>query len=198
MRDDIIDHGFMRAFDALDRDIGTGIDRIAFIDEPLHCRAGVTLFQQRAVVAAGHTAHQDVKIGAQPDRCAARGDVPARARVHESAAAGGQHFRAFVQQTGNDAAFAFAEGSLAAAFENFRDGFARSISTSASTKSSPSRWASRRPTVVLPAPIKPTSTIERSTERAGSGVKAGACASEARSGVCLAGDRGSVIIILNI
>src|SRR3954469_24825476 len=37
-----------------------------------------------------------------------------------------------------------------------------SISWSASTKGNPSRAASRRPTVVLPTPMVPTSTIERS------------------------------------
>ena len=39
---------------------------------------------------------------------------------------------------------------------------AASISVSASTKASPSRCARRRPVDVLPDPIKPTSTIERS------------------------------------
>jgi hypothetical protein len=47
---------------------------------------------------------------------------------------------------------------------------ARSISTSESTKPMFSRFASRRPIVDLPAPMRPTSTIDLPEEIIGQGI----------------------------
>ena len=80
------------------------------------------------------------------------------------AAAGRQHLRAALEQARDHARLAGAEIGLAMLGENFRRWSCRrrfSISASASTNGMPSRAASRRPTEDLPAPIMPTSTIER-------------------------------------
>ena len=90
-------------------------------------------------------------------------DPHARLVVHEGAAAGGQHLRPLLQQAGDDPALAVAEMRLAvmAKISGIVMPAAASTSGSASTKRQAEPLASRRPTVVLPAPIRPTSTIDR-------------------------------------
>ena len=63
-----------------------------------------------------------------------------------------------VDQPGDEPSLAVAETRLAITFEHLRRAgapAASSISSSLSTKAKPSRFASRRPTVDLPTPIRP-------------------------------------------
>ena len=90
-------------------------------------------------------------------------DVGARGGIHIGTAAGGKNLRAPFEQAGDDLALALAEIGLAMLGKDLADDCpaAISISVSASMKGSSSRFASRRPTAVLPAPISPISTMLR-------------------------------------
>ena len=107
----------------------------------------------------------------------------------KAAAARRQHMRRLLGDEARDhPPLAVAEGRLAEVGEDLRHVCgrpARSISLSASRKGSCSAAASPRPTVLLPAPISPTSTRVRSRRR-GCGTAAGIGGSETEAG----GERG--------
>jgi hypothetical protein len=78
--------------------------------------------QERAVGLLAHAGEQNVETGLQPDRDAAPGDILARRRIHERAAAGRQHQRPAVEQAGDHLALALAEIGLAEPLEDLGDG----------------------------------------------------------------------------
>ena len=107
--------------------------------------------------------HVDRRV--EPDGDRALVEQLAGARIDEGAAAGGDDPDVALDQPGDQPPLAVAEIMLAIALEHFGGRgapAASSIATSLSTNGRPSRLARRRPTVDLPTPIRPTSTIGRS------------------------------------
>ena len=163
--DDRFDHVAVRAVAALHVDVGLGVGRAPFFAKPLERALGIAVRSSGARVAPRRALGQHVDRRIEPD-----GDRPlveqlAGARVDEGAAAGGDDPHLAVDQPRDQPALAVAEILLAEALEHFgrrSSPTASSIAESLSTKASPSRLASRRPTVDLPAPISPTSTTGRS------------------------------------
>ena len=152
---------------AVDRDVGLGIDRIALrrSARPASAR-GSPCLQQRPVVAPARRA-----AAAGRDRRAARPRRRARvisarvSRVHEGAAAGRQHVRRVVEQARDHPALAVAERRLAVAREDLGDGAAGrrldlvvGVDEGQAEPLAPGGGRSQ----LLPAPIRPTSTMVRS------------------------------------
>ena len=141
------------------------IDRIALGHQMRDALRRVAL-QHRPIGggAAFDPPHQHLEIGLEPDRNAVLRDARAGVGVHVGAAAGREHLRAAVEQARDHALLAGAEIRLAMVGEDFRDGHAGGATRSRRPHprtDRPRRCASRRPIEDLPAPIMPTSTIER-------------------------------------
>jgi hypothetical protein len=84
-------------------------------------------------------------------------------RVHEGAAAGGQHVGRALQQARDHPALAVAEGRLAQLGEDLRDRAAGGdlhLGVGVAERQA-ERLASRRPTLDLPTPMRPTSAMVR-------------------------------------
>ncbi len=102
--------------------VGLRIGGIALPHEAAQRVAGLAGVEQRAVGAPGGAAHQHVEPAAQPHGDRARPDRGPGARVHEGAAAGGEHHGGARQQAADHAALAVAEVRLAVALEDLGDG----------------------------------------------------------------------------
>src|SRR5271166_2151914 len=82
---------------------------------------GVTRLQKRPVAAPRYPLHQDVEIGAQPQRYPVPTDHGAGQGIHKGAAAGGQDLHRLGQKPGDDSTFAVAKDALAAIGKNLLD-----------------------------------------------------------------------------
>ena len=120
----LLDHDVLRFVTELDADVGEFINRPPRFQQAAQRLLGIVRVKQRTVVLATHALHQRLEIGVEPDRDAALADALAGARVHEGAAAGGEHHLAGVQQTHDHAALAVAEIALAIFGENLGNGHA--------------------------------------------------------------------------
>jgi len=121
----LFDDDLVRSVVRVDGDVGERISGAALLEQSTHGRLGIGGLQQRPVGAFAHAPQQHLEIGFQPDRNPALADTRARKFVHEGAAAGRKHGRAFVQQARDDAPLAVAEIGLAEFLEDFRDGHPR-------------------------------------------------------------------------
>ncbi len=102
-------------------EVGERIDRIAFVQQSAQRRRRVLRLQQRTVALAADAPQQRLVVGVEPDRDAAFAHPLARARIHEGAAAGGQHERTLVEQTRHDPPLPVAKIGLAEPREDFRN-----------------------------------------------------------------------------
>ena len=170
-QDQRLDDRVMRAVARFDRQVGERVGRAALLEQPAQGLFGIGGAQQRPIGALAHPAQQHLEIRLQPNRDAALGDAPARRLVHEGAAAGRQHLGPVVQQTGDHLALALAKIRLRRTARKSRgSSFARPPRSRRRRRRRAGRgvWASRLPTEVLPAPIMPTSTIDRPPRAAAS------------------------------
>ena len=154
-------------------DVGLGVDRITGLDQRLQRRPGIGGLQQRAVGAAGDALEQQLEIGLDPNRDRPGLDQPAGLGVDEGTAPGAEHDIGVAHQPGDHPGLAGAEIRLAMGGEDLGDAHAGGALDLfvAVDELPPEAGARRRPTVVLPAPIMPTSTIGRPARRASNSLR---------------------------
>ena len=140
------------------------VGRPALLRQPFERALGSSLRSCGAGVAARGALGEDVDRRVEPDGDRAVIEQLARSRVDIGAAAGRDDPDMALDQPRHQPPLAIAEIAFAKALENLgrAEPVASSIAESLSTKASPSRRASRRPTVDFPTPICPTSTTGRS------------------------------------
>ena len=111
---------FMRHVARPDRQIGSLIDRRAFLDQTLNGRGRIGGLQQRAIGPALHPLHDDIGIGLEPDRDRPGMDAMTGLLAHEGAAAGRDHAGAAIEQPRDHPRLAVPKMRLAMGLENVR------------------------------------------------------------------------------
>ena len=158
----------MRCHVAAHMDIGLRVDRIAdFAKLGQHC-AWVLPDEKRTVVSAGNARDQRIEIGRNPDRMATVSLINRRVSSFRKAPPpvamtfGGPSSKRLITRRSPSRKYSSPNRSN---ISGMLIPAADWISSSESTKSTPSCEANDRPTVDFPAPIMPTSTSERSSFR---------------------------------
>ncbi len=123
-RENFGDDGLVGRVARDDGEIGLGIDGIAVFDQLAHHAFRVRALQQRTGGALADAAHQHVEIGLEPERDGMVADQPARLRLDERAAAGGDDALALADQPRQHPPLAVAEIGFAMGGEDFGDGHA--------------------------------------------------------------------------
>ncbi len=96
------------------------IERLALGDQALDGAGRIGGLQQRTIGPPPDPAHDDIGIGLEPDRDRLTADAVASLFAQESAAAGGDHPGAAVEQPGDHPRLAIPEVRLAMDLENVR------------------------------------------------------------------------------
>ena len=117
-----IDHGLVRLVRGVDHMVGLRIHRVADRHQALQRRAGITVLEQRALLALAQGARdQRLEIGAQPDRRRAVLHQLPDLGIDEGTPTQGQDHRRPLQHAGDDAALQLAKARLAIELEDVGD-----------------------------------------------------------------------------